>query len=187
MAAKKKVTKKTGRKKGMTEQQELFCKVYVKCLNATRAAKEAGYSEATAGSQAHDLLKKPEIREYCQKLMDERSERLRIDADRVLEELKCIALCDIAQAYREDGSLKPLQDMDEETRRAIAALDVLEEFEGKGEDREMVGYTKKIKFTDKLRALEMIGRHLRMFPISADITAQSGDGQPLEIRIGGYV
>ena len=45
----------------------------------------------------------------------------------------------------------------------MAGLDVFEEYEGRGQDREFLGYTKKIKFTDKLKALISLGEHLGLF------------------------
>jgi hypothetical protein len=56
----------------MTPRQELFCFEYAHSLNATAAALAAGYAEASAYSQGHDLLKKPEIQNRITVLLDER-------------------------------------------------------------------------------------------------------------------
>ncbi|MFQ9148210.1 MAG: terminase small subunit [Eubacteriales bacterium] len=50
----------------LTEQKKLFVDEYIRtgCKNATQAAKNAGYSARSAGSQAHDLLKTPEVQAY---------------------------------------------------------------------------------------------------------------------------
>ena len=53
----------------MNEKQKRFCEEYLIDCNATQAAIRAGYSEKTAGSQAFDLLKKPEIQNYIAELM----------------------------------------------------------------------------------------------------------------------
>jgi phage terminase small subunit len=45
----------------LNARQARFVAEYLKDPNATKAAKAAGYSEKTAYSQGHDLLKKPEI------------------------------------------------------------------------------------------------------------------------------
>jgi len=75
----------------MNEQQQLFADEYLIDLNATQAAKRAGYSLATAYSQGQRLLKHVEIRTYIQNAMEERSKRILIDADFVLEGLKNVA------------------------------------------------------------------------------------------------
>ena len=50
----------------LTEQKKLFVDEYVRtgCKNATQAAKNAGYSPRSAASQAHDLLKTPDVQAY---------------------------------------------------------------------------------------------------------------------------
>ena len=52
----------------LNEKQKAFCEHYAACLNATEAAKRAGYSEKTAYSIGQRLLKKAEIKEYFQQL-----------------------------------------------------------------------------------------------------------------------
>lgn len=62
----------------MTEKQKKFCQYYITSgSNATKAAKEAGYSEKTAYSQGQRLLKKVEVQEYI-KFLVRPSERKRI-------------------------------------------------------------------------------------------------------------
>lgn len=55
------------------DQQKLFVTEHVKlrCKNATQAAKNAGYAEKSAHSQAYDLLKKPYIQDYLKKYVEE--------------------------------------------------------------------------------------------------------------------
>jgi phage terminase small subunit len=56
-----------------------------------------------------------------------------------------------------------MSDIPEDARRAIAGIEIVEEFEGSGKDREQIGYTKKIKFWDKPKALENLGKHLGIY------------------------
>lgn len=72
----------------LTPKQEMFCREYLVDLNGTQAAIRAGYSEKTAGQIAEQNLKKLEIQEYVQSLMDERKERVDITADYVLQGIK---------------------------------------------------------------------------------------------------
>lgn len=154
-------------------KQLAFCQEYLIDLNATQAAIRAGYSERTARQAGAENLSKPVIQSEVKRLMEERAARNEIDADTVLGELLRIARADIGQAFNPDGSLKSMADMPEEIRRAISGVDVFEEFEGRGEDREQIGFTKKVRFWDKVKALEMLGRHLRLF---IDKVEHSGPG-----------
>jgi phage terminase small subunit len=166
-------------KSKLNAKQLAFCQEYLIDLNATQAAIRAGYSAKTARQVAAENLTKPDIQTEVSRLIDERAARNKIDADTVLGELLRIARADIGQAFNPDGSLKPLADMPEEIRRAISGVDVFEEFAGRGEDREQIGFTKKIRFWDKVKALEMLGRHLRMFSDRVELTGK--DGGPLEV------
>ena len=77
-------------------------------------------------------------------------------AERVLIEASRIALFDPRKLFREDGSPKPISELDDATAAALAGLDVHEEYVGTGEDRVFVGYTKKYKVADKNAALEKL-------------------------------
>jgi phage terminase small subunit len=79
---------------------------------------------------------------------------------KILSELMRIAMVDIGDAFTDDGQLKPLKEMPVDVRRAIAAIDVSEIYEGAGENRRFVGLLKKVKFWDKQRALETLAKHL---------------------------
>lgn len=73
------------KKKGLTDKQKVFSEEYLKDLDATKAAKRAGYAEASARQQASMMLRdNTEVKKEIQKKMDERSERTKIDADYVL-------------------------------------------------------------------------------------------------------
>jgi phage terminase small subunit len=86
----------------------------------------------------------------------------------VLSELRAIALADIRSILDESGGVKPASEWPEEIARVIAGIDQFEEFEGRGSARVQVGWTKKIKFWDKLKALELIGKELKMFVDKTD-------------------
>ena len=84
-------------------------------------------------------------------------------AQRVLSELNSTAFVDIRNIFNDDGSIKDISEIDDDTARAINGIEVFEEFEGFGKDREHVGQTKKIKLVDKLKSIEMLGKNLKMF------------------------
>lgn len=61
----------------MTKQQERFAIEYASSGNATQAAKNAGYSEATAYSQGQRLLKNVEVAEMINSIKVQLAEDLR--------------------------------------------------------------------------------------------------------------
>ena len=77
------------------------------------------------------------------------------EKERCLQELRAIATVDIRQAYNEDGTLKTMREMPPELAACISSVESDELFEGVGDEREMVGYTKKVKFWDKAKAIEL--------------------------------
>jgi hypothetical protein len=83
--------------------------------------------------------------------------------NRVLSEIQKIATVDIRQAFDEKGHLKAIHDIPEEVARCISSIESVEYFEGHGRDRERVGFVKKIRFNDKLKALELAGKQAAMF------------------------
>lgn len=69
----------------MNERHKRFAEFYASCANATEAAKGAGYSEKTAGSQGQRLLKNVEISNYIADLQKQaQSERI-ADVEQVRE------------------------------------------------------------------------------------------------------
>ena len=164
----------------MTLKQQSFCREYLVDLNATQAAIRAGYSPRTAASIGQENLKKPEIQEAIQGLIEERSRRVEVTSDMVIEELARLAFVDIGKLYDESGKLLPVHEIPEGVRRAVLGIDVFEETEGRGEAKELVGLTKKVRVADKIRALELLGKHLRLFADRTEITG--ADGGPLVVE-----
>ena len=94
--------------------------------------------------------------------MQKREERTEITQDRVLLEYARIAFFDPRKLFRSDGSPKPIEELDTDTAAVLAGLEVREEFEGTGQDRVCIGYTKKYKLANKLGALDSLAKHLGM-------------------------
>lgn len=84
-------------------------------------------------------------------------------AELVIAGIRTIADVDIGDAYDQQGNLKAMHDIPEHIRRAIAGVEVFEEFEGRGEARTKIGETKKLKLIAKDKALELLGKYRKMF------------------------
>ena len=148
--------------KKLTPKQRRFVDEYLIDLNATQAAIRAGYSPKTANEQGARLLANVSIAKAIQEARDKQQERTEITQDRVLLEYARIAFFDPRKLFRSDGSPKPVEELDADTAAALAGLEVREEFEGAGENRTFVGYTKKYKLANKLGALDSLAKHLGM-------------------------
>ena len=138
----------------LTERQARFVAEYLVDLDATKAAKRAGYSEKTAYSIGFENLRKPEIQEAIQAAMDARAQRTEITQDRVLQELAVIGFSRATDFVQLDENgrviLTPTDDLTEEQRRAVASIK-----EGK--------FGVELRLHDKLSALQLLGQHLGMF------------------------
>lgn len=144
----------------LTAKQAAFVREYLIDLNATQAAIRAGYSEKTAAFIGAENLKKPQIQIAIQNAMQERERRTEITQDRVLCELAAIGFYDIADYAEVSGGgvmLKATRDIPAEKRAAIVGIK-----EGQA--------GVEVKMADKLRALELIGRHLNMYTDKVELT-----------------
>lgn len=138
----------------LTEKQKRFAAEYLIDLNATAAAKRAGYSEKTAYSMGQRLLKNVEVQTAIQKRQAKLQSKLEITQETVLQELAAIAFAngaDFAQVTA-TGSVKvtPTKELPKEKLPAIAAIKENQ-------------YGVEIKMHDKVRALELLGKHLGVF------------------------
>lgn len=142
----------------LKEKQLIFAKEYLVSMNATESAIKAGYSEKTAYSQGCRLLKNVKVKAYIDYHLKDRASKLDITPNRILEELGHIAFFDISNIY--DGiTLKEVSELPESITRAISGIKSrLEKTDG-----ENISEVIEIKSNDKLRALEMLMKHLGMY------------------------
>lgn len=150
----------------LNERQKLFVEEYLVSLNGRQAYQKAYGKKAkpeSADTAAWNLLSRPHVQEYIRQKQEKKLQKIEIKAETVLGELLKIATSDIGQAYNEDGSLKHVKDMPEEIRKSVSGVESLEVYEGSGQDRVYIGDTKKLKLWDKTKALEMLGRHLKLY------------------------
>lgn len=159
----------------MTDAQKRFCDEYLIDLNATRAYKVAYPNckkDETAKSAGSRLLTNVNLQNYISEKMKQREKRTEVTQDMVIKELAKIAFLDIRKLYTENGQLKNVADIDDDTAGAISSLETLEEYDGYGDDREKIGDTQKVKLLDKTKALELLGRHLGIFNDKLDVNVK---------------
>ena len=150
-------------KKKLTDKQEMFCKEYMKDLNATQAAIRAGYSKDTAKTIAGQNLSKLIIQERLSELKKSRSEKVEISAEMVVKELKSIAFSRVIDYWQGDTfgrsfvlTPKAFEDMPEEAKSAISSIEQNIDKDG--------NITFKIRLWDKMKSLEMLCKHLGITP-----------------------
>ncbi|MGE5483684.1 MAG: terminase small subunit [Ignavibacteriales bacterium] len=154
----------------LTRKQELFVKEYLIDLNATQAAIRAGYSKRNADKIGPELLQKPQIQAAIQAAMKEREARTEVTQDMVLQHLRKIAFGDLKDFVKFGPDGVEIKDCEEVDGTVLAEVS-----ESKTEKSTNV----RVKMPDKLKALELLGRHLGMFRDKVEYTGK--DGGPLEI------
>ena len=135
----------------MNERREKFCREYVACMNATRAAVAAGYSAKTAAMAAQRLMKNEAIKQRLDELRKDVAKACDLSAAMLVNELKKIAFADTAAAYYPWGNLRLLDDLPDDVRTSIQSVKC---------DSKMVGKERidvvTVKFHDKMKALEKL-------------------------------
>lgn len=169
---------------GLRGKQQRFVEEYLIDLNATQAAIRAGYSEKTAAFIGHENLRKPEIQEAINQARNARSARVQADADYVLRRLVEIDQMDCLDILTETGELKPVSEWPKIWRQFISGFEVSELFAGSGDERSIVGMLKKIKWPDKVKNLELIGRHVTVqaFSDKTKMEHSGPNGGPIETK-----
>ncbi|AYL52673.1 terminase small subunit [Salmonella enterica] len=164
--------RKSTQYKPLTAMQEAYAQEYTKCPeNQTQAAINAGFSPNTAAVKASVMMRDERIQKRIAELMEERNKRLRVSADYVLLRLVEIDQMDVLDILNEDGSMKPISSWPKVWRTSLSALDIatikttqasLQKDNGEAdlsvEDVEHI--LKKIKWPDKVKNLELIGKHV---------------------------
>jgi phage terminase small subunit len=158
----------------LTPKQKTFCDEYLIDLNATQAAIRAGYSPDSAKEIGCENLTKPNIRTYIDKEIANRSKRTGINQDRVIRELARIAFVNANDVINmNEATLKADATEDDTATIASVKVKTIPTKEGEGVERE-------IKLADKLKALELLGKHLGMFKENININANVNSTKKLD-------
>ena len=153
------------RRAKLSELQKLWAKLYVKHnFNATRAAREAGYSDGPNGDgcqrrgyeNSHNTLVLIEVA----RLVEERNKRLQVDADFVLNRALEFDSLDIADILDDENGILPMKQWPKAWRTSISGLDFGEIIAARNDPTKLIQLLKKVKLPDKQKNLELIGRHV---------------------------
>ena len=150
----------------LTPKQQRFVEEYPIDLNATQAYIRAGYTGKGAQQSALALLSNPVIAAALQQARAERSERVGIEADHVLIELARVGFSNLTDAVTWDGEGMTLHDsatLSTDVKAAVREVRAVRTIVRGKNEYESESIEQSIKFHDKLKALELLGRHLGMF------------------------
>ena len=143
--------------KELTPAERRFVGEYLVDFNATAALMRCGWAPHSADKHAVHYLRKPHVRAAIEKGIKRMEAHTVVSATRILEEVLRIATADPRRAMREDGTMKQLQELDEDTARAVASLEVVTK-PGRGDEPPTI--THKLKFWDKGKATDTLLKSL---------------------------
>ena len=146
----------------LTAKQQRFIVEYLIDLNAAQAAIRAGNAVKGAKDQAYQLMQRPEVVAAIKEAIEARNQRTQVDADYVLNRLTEIDQMDLLDILDDGMSIKPLSKWPKVWRQSLSGFDIAEMFEGVGKERDLVGLMKKIKWPDKVKNLELLGKHVNV-------------------------
>lgn len=146
--------------KPISAMMEAYCQSYVKMPeNQRQAAIDAGFSPNTAAAKASVMMRDERIQKRIAELMEERNKRLRVSADYVLQRLVEIDQMDVLDILQDDGGLRPISQWPKIWRTTLSGLDISTTITNFDETT-VENMLKKIKWPDKVKNLELIGKHV---------------------------
>jgi phage terminase small subunit len=162
----------------MTPKKRLFVAEFLTDLNATAAAQRAGYSARTAKQQGSRLLTDVDVQAAITQAQAQRAERTQIDADWVLKRLAAMADADLSELHNDDGTLRPIKDWPKVWRQGLVAGIEVDESLINGA---MSVTTRKVKLADRLKAIELIGRHVTVGAWKEKVEHTGPGGGPVQM------
>lgn len=161
---------------GLTLKEREFADLYRSGPDEVRGSAKRCYKkihprckDSTAETNGPAILRKTQVSGYLQTKAKKAMEVADLTQERVLLEIMRVGLSDPRNLFRDDGSLKNPEEWDDDTAAAIASIEVTEEFEGKGEDRTQIGFTKKVRSWDKGKHLEMLAKYYKLLTEKIDL------------------
>lgn len=152
----------------LTDKQQLFVDEYLIDLNATQAAIRAGYSAKTADQQGSRLLANVKVKQAVAEKQAQRSKRTGVNQDRVVLELAKVAFAKMTDIVDSNGKIKEDASPDD--------LACIESIKYKESDNEYGGSVEReVKIASKLKALELLGKHLGMWSDKFNVTVEKSE------------
>ncbi len=148
-----------------------FLNNYIVCWSTSDAAKLASIKT----EQGKRILRKPDVQAAIMAIQETLGRKHNFDAREVLERTNEIAQVDPAQAFNPNGTVKSMDEMPPDVRRAIKKLVVREVYEQDANGiRVFTGYIKTVEFWDKMKGIELLGKYEGVFKDQVEHTHEIG-------------
>ena len=184
-----KTVKKPVVEKPLTPQQEKFCQQVVLNGGDKSAAYRVAYPKSlkwkdnAVNTQASILSKNSKVEVRVRELQDRAKElaekKFDVDAEYILKRLHEVDVMDVADILYDDGSVKPILEWPAVWRQNISAIEVTELTAGREDQKTLVGVLKKIKWPDKTRNRELLGKHVMVNAFREQLGIGDPKGNPL--------
>jgi phage terminase small subunit len=155
MAKKKPITKKAKPQNNLTFMQEKFVNNLVKGMTQEKAYIKAGYASKAAMACASRMLRIAKVKAAVKKRKKAATNRAITTRVKILEEYARIAFLDPRKFFHKNGALKKIHELDDDTAAALASMDT--------QPNPLGEITKKIKFADKINALNALAKMEGLF------------------------
>ena len=156
----------------MPVRRERFALEYLVDFNGTAAAIRVGVPPKAAAAEACRLLRDVKVQNIIEKGKAALAARADVKQDEIVRQLRRIAFSNMENFTRAEGHTRVL-DLTSCTRDDLAAVQELTEDAtgGSGDGEKRLVLRTKIKLSDRVKALELLSRHLGMLH---DKTEHSG-------------
>jgi len=144
----------------LTAKRRKVVDEYMKCSNKKQAMLAAGYSDSMASTRAGDVFKDPAVMSEIERRQNLATHRSDVSLDWVVERLKDIAdanLGDALDIYSDGTASINFNKLTPQLKKALNKFTVSTKKDGRGGD---VIVDNKVGFSDQLKALELLVRHL---------------------------
>lgn len=162
----------------LTPRQQRFVLEYVRDLNVKAASKRAGYSSTRADLTGRALLRVPKVAAAVQAKLDETARAAKMDAVEVLSCSVEMLQSDVRDIMDDAGNYRPLSEWPTVWRKMLSSFDVETIRNAKGDE---VGRITKVKFIDKIKVLELIGKHINVRAFVTQHEVSGPDGGPIKV------
>lgn len=150
--------KRSTSKAALLERKHRFVEEYIaNGGNGTRAAMTLGYPEKSARTRASEMVADHYVSELIKKRQEELRGQYRLNTENVIREISRISFYDPRKLVGKDGIPKKLDELDDDTAAALAAIEI-EVGEGG-----QVSY--RTRPHSKTTALEQACKILRLFDV----------------------
>lgn len=152
-------------------RHEAVCQEYIKDLNQTAAYSRVygkKSTENTTEAAASRLFSNVKVKQRIEELMQKREKRTQVSQDYVVKKLLEITESDITDVMNINSngvSFKDIESLPKEIKSTIQSVSENIRMDGGG--------TQGLKLHDKMKALELLGRHLGMFKDKVEMEVTS--------------